>query len=233
VIEMLMGVEAACAGCGTIFEPTWLAEGRYFADTGEMAKVLRGQQALRTRLVDVIGKNGSYKDLRLPSWFQQVDDAELLFENARDRHLQNQPRPQRETRLRHALGLTPDHPELHVPAIGGDVIISNNLVRHLGSKSDSGHNQLAHLTVHSIRSPREVWERDGKQRFIALYRIGDSFATHIVVVNSVDRYVHTSYEIDNSRSPEHAASRTRDSIEDRTNAKRGGECQHVGYLPKP
>lgn len=233
VVEFAAAVESACTGCGTIFAPDFLAKERFSADTNEMLKVLTQRRYERTRLQDVVGKSGNFKALGLPSWLDRVEDAQLLFENARDQGLQNQRPELRLTRLRHVLGLTPDHPELIVPTIAGNVVLSENLARHLASKSDSGHNQLAHLSVQSLLSPREVWDDGTKQRFLALYRIGDSFATHMVVVSSEDRYVHTVYEIDDSRPPDREDQRTRDSIEDRTNAKRDGACIHVGYLTKP
>jgi hypothetical protein len=227
----VLPIDGVCVDCGAVLAPDDLAAGKYRADTAHIVAVLRERNAARnTRLRDVTNKTGTYRELGLPTWLQLPGDIPLLGENTRNQALQAQREDVRMASVRHALGLTSDHPALVVRTPAGDVTINENLVRKLSKKSDSGHNQLVHVGGATLRAPREIWEEGDKRRYVALYNIpGEPLATHMVVANRTGEYVHTIYEVDDSASLTKPGA-TRDSIEDRTNKKRRGTCLYVAYL---
>jgi hypothetical protein len=222
--KLTMDVESACVDCGTIFAPSFLRERRYNADVDDLLEVLKGKQAARTVRRDVLDRTGSYKELKLPSWLADASDARALLPRAREVALQTQSEATRRGSIRHALGLSRDAVEIAVPTVLGNIFVRDNVVAHLVTKTDSGHNQLAHLTLQSLSCPREIWHDAEKVRFLALYRLGDQLATHMVVVHEAERWVYTAYEIDDS------GGRPRGTIEERTNTKRRGTCRYVAYL---
>jgi hypothetical protein len=231
-IEQVRAVTELCVTCRRVLAPVELAQQQYRVIEMDHAnaELVRRRNARDNEFQHVIGKAGDFTHLGLPSWYDVLAPVPRLPDKIRDEVLQNQSVEARRGAIRHKLGIGDLEDQAVINTFVGDVTVNGNTVGHLLQKKDSGHNQLLHIFAGTLASPLEAWEGwDHEHKrdaliFLRQYRIGFEGApvTQLVAVDLAQLFVYTTYEIDDG-SP------SRNSIEERVNARRSGTCRHLAY----